>query len=147
MTRIENGDLLKASETYIVHQVNSYGKMGRGVALQIRNKYPDVFRRYEEYCAEHRTKELPGKVLLIPTEDGKVICNLFGQENYGYGKKFTDYAALSKALTNLARIVPTDEAIAMPYLIGCGNGGGDWSIVKGLIDDIFKKHTVVLYRV
>lgn len=147
MIKILHGDLLKAKETYIAHQVNSYGKMGRGVALQIRNKYPDVFRRYEQYCSEHRSRELPGKVLLIPTDDGKVICNLFGQENYGYGKQFTDYAALSKAFTSLARIVPLDEHIAMPYMLGCGNGGGDWSIVSGLIEDVFKEHSVVLYRV
>lgn len=146
MIKTVSGDLLKAKETYIAHQVNSYGKMGRGVALQIRYTYPDVYRRYSEYCEEHRPRELPGKILLIPTNDGKVICNLFGQEGYGTESRHTDYAALSKAMTSLAKIVPTKEAIAMPYMIGCGNGGGSWSIVERLIKDIFKKHTVVLYK-
>ena len=44
---IVDGDLLSAKETYIAHQVNCYGKMGRGVAAQIRDKYPDVYRRYQ----------------------------------------------------------------------------------------------------
>ena len=40
---IVDGDLLSAKETYIAHQVNCYGKMGRGVAAQIMDKYPDVY--------------------------------------------------------------------------------------------------------
>ena len=146
MVKLVNGDLLEAKETYIAHQVNCYGAMGRGVALQIKNKYPDVYRRYHEYCDEHRAKNLIGRMLIIPTDDGKVICNLFGQERFGYGKQYTDIAALSKALTSLAKIVPYNEPIAMPYMIGCGLGGASWDIVYPVIRDIFAKHTVILYR-
>lgn len=146
MVKLVNGDLLDAKETYIAHQVNCYGMMGKGVALQIKNRYPDIFRRYQDYCNEHKVKNLIGRLLLIPTDDGKVICNLFGQERFGYGKQYTDIAALSKAMNSLAKIVPTNEPIAMPYMIGCGNGGADWNIVHQLIQDIFKKHTVVLYK-
>ena len=146
MVKLVYGDLLDAKETYIAHQVNCYGMMGRGVALQIKNRYPDIFRRYQDYCNEHKVKNLIGRLLLIPTDDGKVICNLFGQERFGYGKQYTDIAALSKAMNSLAKIVPTNEPIAMPYMIGCGNGGADWNIVHQLIQDIFKKHTVVLYK-
>ena len=71
---------------------------------------------------------------------------MFGQERFGYGKQYTDIAALSKAMNSLAKIVPVSEPIAMPYMIGCGNGGADWSIVHQLIQDIFKRHTVVLYK-
>lgn len=146
MVKLVNGDLLDAKETYIAHQVNCYGMMGKGVVLQIKNRYPDIFRRYQDYCNEHKVKNLIGRLLLIPTDDGKVICNLFGQERFGYGKQYTDIAALSKAMNSLAKIVPTNEPIAMPYMIGCGNGGADWNIVHQLIQDIFKKHTVVLYK-
>ncbi len=89
------------------------------MALQIKNKYPDVYRRYHEYCDEHRAKNLLGRMLLVPVDDGKVICNLFGQERFGYGKQYTDIAALSKAMNSLAKIVPViSEPIAMPYMIG-----------------------------
>lgn len=146
MIKIIRGDLLEAKETYIVHQVNCYGVMGRGVALQIKNKYPDVYRRYQEYCNDHLVKNLIGRLLLIPTDDGKVICNLFGQEHFGFGKQYTNIAALSKAFSSLAKIVPTTDTIAMPYMIGCGNGGASWEIVYPIIQDVFKKHKVVLYR-
>lgn len=146
MIKTVNGDLLDAKETYLVHQVNCVGAMGRGLALAIRTKYPDVFRRYEQYCAEHRARDLLGKVLLIPTHDGKVICNVFGQNGYGTARQQTDYAALSKALTNLAKIVPHNEPIAFPYGMGCGLGGGSWSIVEKMIREIFNHHMVVFYR-
>lgn len=146
MIKIVNDDLMNAKETYVAHQVNCYGVMGKGVALQIKDKYPDVYRRYHEYCDEHRVKNLIGRMLIIPTDDGKVICNLFGQERCGYGKQYTDIAALSKAMVSLAKIVPVSEPIAMPYQIGCGNGGTNWSIVYPIIQDIFKQHTVVLYK-
>lgn len=146
MVKLVNGDLLDAKETYIAHQVNCYGVMGRGIALQIKNKYPDVFRRYQDYCNEHKVKNLIGRLLFIPTDDGKVICNLFGQERFDSSRQYTDIAALSKAMTSLAKIVPESEHIAMPYQIGCGNGGTNWKIVHSIIQDIFKNHTVVLYK-
>lgn len=146
MTKIVHGDLMEAKETYIAHQVNCYGVMGRGVAAQIKSVYPDVYRRYQEYCENHFRKNLLGKVLLVPTDDGKVICNVFGQESFGVGKMHTDIAALSKALTSLAKIVPYNEPIAMPYMIGCGLGGASWDMVFPVIRDIFNKHTVVFYK-
>ena len=146
MIKVMNGDILNAKETYLVHQVNCVGAMGRGLALAIRNKYPDVFRRYQQYCEEHRSRELLGKVLLIPTDDGKVICNVFGQNGYGTSTQQTDYAALSKAFMSLATIVPANETMAIPYGMGCGLGGGNWSIVSNMITEIFKHHSIVFYR-
>lgn len=145
--QIIDGDVLKAKETYIAHQVNCCGVMGKGVALQIRYEYPDVYRRYQNYCEEHQMKELLGRILLIPTSDGKVICNLFGQERYGSNKQFTDLSALARCFEQLDKIVPANEKIAMPYLIGCGNGGGCWEAICPLIQDKFQRHEIVLYRI
>ena len=46
--QIVNGDLLKAEETYLVHQVNCCGVMGKGLALQIRNKYANISIRRKQ---------------------------------------------------------------------------------------------------
>lgn len=146
MVNILDGDLFEAAETYIVHQVNCCGVMGNGVALQVKKKYPNVYRRYSEYCDSHRVKDLIGRVLVVPTAEGKVVCNLFAQERFGHGRQFTDIAALRKAMSSLAKIIPTSEAIAMPYLIGCSNGGADWNTVYQIIQDVFKRHSVALYK-
>lgn len=146
MIKTIRGDLMEARETYIVHQVDCYGLVWRGVSLQIKNKYPDVYRRYQEYCEDHFRKDLLGKILLVPTDDGKVICNVFGKERFNAGKIHTDIAALSKALTSLARIVPRNEPIAMPYMFGCEVGNMSWDMVYPVIQDVFNKHKVVLYK-
>lgn len=143
---IVKGDLLKTDATYIAHQVNCCGVMGRGLALQIRREFPDVYRRYQNYCEEHRIRDLLGRILLVPTDHGKVICNLFGQERYGYNKQYTDLNALRRCFQQLGRIVPEYEMIAMPHMLGCGNGGGNWDDVYGLIQTEFPKHEVVLYQ-
>lgn len=46
------GDLLKAEETFIAHQVNCKGVMGAGVAKQIKNKLlaPIEFENTEIYA-------------------------------------------------------------------------------------------------
>jgi len=146
MIKIFDGDLLDAKETYIVHQVNCYGEMEYGIALQIKNRYPDVYRRYQDYCNEHPAKNLIGRILLIPTYDGKIICNIFGQEKIFYGKQFTNISALSRSFKSLSKIVPRFETIAMPYLIGCEKGEASWEIIYPIIQNIFAKHTVVLYK-
>ena len=138
-------DLLNAKETYLVHQVDCFGKMERGVSKRMKERYPDVFRRCEQYCEEHRLRELPGKMLLVPTEDKRIICNLFIPDSNQYGKKAVDYFVLSKALRNLEKIVPDDEAIAVPYMLGYSQDG-DWEMIAMLLRDIFQKHEIVVYK-
>ena len=60
---IIQGDVLKTSAKYICHQVNTFGVMGAGVALQIKKNYPHVYLEYNKFCSYHTPEELYGKVL------------------------------------------------------------------------------------
>lgn len=141
-----NKDLLSARETYIVQQVSCYGNMNRGIPLQVKNKYPDVYRRYQNYCDEHCIRNLIGRVLLIPTEDGKIICNLFTPDEYRLNQEYSYMDILKDCFCKLIKIVPIYEQIAMPYMIGCENEKNDWKTICELIQHEFKKHTVVFYK-
>ena len=44
--KVIDGDLLNTQAKYICHQVNCKGRMGSGVAKQIRAKYPEVYTAY-----------------------------------------------------------------------------------------------------
>ena len=44
------GDLLKTNVEVIIHQTNCKGVMGAGIALQIKNNYPEVFKYYVYFC-------------------------------------------------------------------------------------------------
>ena len=75
------------------------------------------------------------------------IVNLFGQDNYGMGELHTDLKAMKKAFVDIKeRAKEIGATGAMPYQIGCGHGGADWSVVQPVIQDIFKKHTIVFYK-
>ena len=43
----KKGNLLDAQTDVIAHQVNCQGVMGSGVAKQIKEKWPDVFKQYD----------------------------------------------------------------------------------------------------
>jgi O-acetyl-ADP-ribose deacetylase (regulator of RNase III) len=143
---IVHGDLLQAKENIIGHQVNCMGVMGSGVAKQIRAQYP---KAYEEYRLTARgiEKFLLGTCQLVKVGEDKYIANLFGQDKYGKVGVFTEYAALGFSLENLAEISRRRNlSVALPYKIGCDRGGGDWTVVFNMIEDIFEDTDVVLYK-
>lgn len=164
--KIIDGDLFETKANFICHQVNCQGRMRSGVAKQVREKFPVVYRHYKAWCDEDAksrkaiglTKsQLLGRVQVVYKEDylvgdqnidTQVICNMFSQDQYGYnGKQYTDYEAFEKCLLQLKERVPAGETIAMPYKIGCGLGGGDWSVVLGLIERVLSNdHTVELWK-
>lgn len=146
-TKIINGDLLKADADVIIHQVNCQGRMGSGVARQIRKKYPNVFSEYRKICRETKDKEsLLGQVLCVNTPDGKVIANMFAQLNYGYdGGLYTDYTAFYKCLESINAKFE-GKKVALPYKIGCDRGGADWNIVSHMIEGRLNKCDVALYK-
>jgi O-acetyl-ADP-ribose deacetylase (regulator of RNase III) len=50
MIEIVRGDLLEAKVEALVNAVNVVGVMGAGIALQFREKYPDMFDAYARAC-------------------------------------------------------------------------------------------------
>ena len=48
MVTVVKGNLLNASEKIIAHQVNCQKKMNSGVAKAIREKWSDVFEKYQK---------------------------------------------------------------------------------------------------
>ena len=130
-------DIFKSGADVICHQVNCQGVMGSGIAKQVREKYPNNYKGYCAMCKEFKPSELLGEVFCGKTSDKFIIANLFAQENFGYdGKCYTDYESLRKCLQNVANGFE-NQTIAIPYLMGCHRGGGDWNIVYQMIEEIF----------
>ena len=130
----------------ILHQVNCQGVMGSGIAKQVREKFPNVYMHYKNLCDtySYNRASLLGNVQAILVGD-KLIANLFAQEHYGYdGKCYTDYNALKKCLETVNRYVYRNEVVAIPYLMGCHRGGGDWDTVYKMIEDIFTDNDVLI---
>lgn len=140
------GDLLKQDKVDIIcHQTNCKGVMGAGIALQIKKTYPEVFKRYREFCKEYGSVLL-GRTLFVNCNDGKIVANLFGQDGFGKGFCQTDYTALEEAVSSLERVATKyKKSVGFPYKIGCDLAGGDWEIVSKIIEKYFLDSEVDCY--
>lgn len=141
--------LLQGDIDALVHCCNTLGVMGAGIAREIAERIPGVVEK------DLRFKEkMDGNHLGLFTHMNGVY-NLYGQENIGTHKRQVDYDAFVSALYLLRihfrkKIKAQSLAnirIGMPYKIGCGLAGGDWGIIRPLIERILgDDFTVVFYR-
>ncbi len=135
--RVIQGDLLRQDDVdAIVNTVNCVGIMGKGIALQFKNKWPDNFRAYEAAC---KAKEVrPGRMFVFDS-GGLVKPNYiinFPTKDHWRGKSRIEY--IREGLKDLvARIKQLGiRSIAVPPL-GCGSGGLEWSEVEPMIENAF----------
>jgi len=144
----KNGDILKATENIICHQTNCQGIMGGGLALQIRETYPNVFVPYENFCEQHdfNYEKLNGQIQLLKiSNENKYIANCFSQRaNYD-----TDYNAIEKCFEQIIKFAKKEKmTICAPFNYGCGIANGNWDIVKNIFETLSKKHriNIVIYK-
>lgn len=143
-------NIFESGADVILHQVNCKGVMNSGVARQVRMRYPNVYDAYKRLCSNSENpNNLLGLVQIIATQESdspKYIANLFAQADYGYKKKrYTKYLSLKKCLQSVHDAKRIQHAsIAIPYRMGCCRGGGNWSIVSEMIDQIFKDRDVLI---
>lgn len=157
------GDIFESGADAILHQVNCQGVMGSGVAKQVREKFPTVFKYYKALCENdarvkaqcgYEKSQLLGHIQVCYKEDyhigdikdPQVIVNLFAQDRYGYdGNCYTDYEALRKCLKAVNKQF-SGKKVAIPYLMACHRGGGNWSVVSKMIEDTLTDCDVTLYE-
>jgi O-acetyl-ADP-ribose deacetylase (regulator of RNase III) len=145
---IIDGDLLEQKTDVIAHQVNCLGVMGAGVALQIKNKWPEVYEGYKNFCHDElkrlgtlRTEFLLGKCMICISDDGSpAVANLFGQDCCDNTGRNTNYDAVYDSLVHLRDIMESYgwKSVSFPYGMSCGLGGGSWNIIYAMIRDIFE---------
>jgi O-acetyl-ADP-ribose deacetylase (regulator of RNase III) len=123
------GNLLDSKAEALINTVNTKGVMGKGIALQFKEKFPLNYKVYVKACKEGTIAI--GKLLEV-MEDGKLIIN-FPTKIEWYRK--SQYNYIEEGLKDLLRIIKqcNIRSIAIPPL-GCGNGGLEWSKVKVLIE-------------
>jgi len=125
----KKGDILKAEENIICHQVNEDGIMGGGLALQVATQYPHVEKEYKEFC-EKFNGILYGQYQVVKIGDRKYIANCFTQRNFETNLK--DIKQVFRGLLESCRL--NHFTIAIPYKYGCGIANGDWKEVSELFD-------------
>lgn len=136
MIQYTSGDILKCEVDAIVNTVNCVGVMGRGIALQFKNAYPDNYSVYEQACK--RKEVQPGKMLVYPTGSltpPHYIINFPTKRHWRGSSRIEDIDSGLQALTE-AITQYNITSIAIPPL-GSGLGGLDWAQVKPRIEAAF----------
>jgi len=134
MIEITRGDILAADVEALVNTVNCVGVMGRGIALQVKNAFPDNFKAYEAVC--HAGEMQPGRMFVFETgqfTNPRYIINFPTKRHWRGNSRLAD---IESGLTALVQEVKRlgIRSIAVPPL-GCGLGGLDWADVRPRIED------------
>lgn len=134
---ITQGDLLKQDDVdAIVNTVNCVGVMGKGIALQFKNKWPANNAAYEAAC---KAKQVRPGIMFVFDSGGLVKPNYiinFPTKDHWRGKSRIEF--IRDGLVDLVEQVKRlcIHSIAIPPL-GCGNGGLKWDEVRPLIEQAF----------
>lgn len=133
------GDLLEQDDINVILQVNNiFHAFGAGIALAIKNKYPEAFEADKK--TPYGDKSKIGTFSWAKTEDGKVICNLYTMKGLGTGQRQLDYEAFYSCLEQIRDLVNNSTKqykIGIPYKIGAALAGGSWPIIESMIFDVF----------
>src|SRR5690242_5588941 len=135
MIRNVAGDLLRQDADALVNTVNTVGIMGKGIALQFKRAWPEMFRAYEAACKQGEVKL--GEMHLWSTGSltaPRFIINFPTKQHWRSRSRLTD---VESGLHDLVRVIDEHglQSIAIPPL-GCGNGGLDWADVEPVIHRI-----------
>lgn len=128
------GNIFNEDVEAIVNTVNCVGIMGKGLALQFKNKYYNNFKLYANAC--RRNEVVTGKVLVYKIEplfNPKYIIN-FPTKQHWRDKSKIEY--IETGLDDLVQTIHnlSIKSIAIPPL-GCGLGGLNWNVIKQLIEE------------
>jgi O-acetyl-ADP-ribose deacetylase (regulator of RNase III) len=134
MIEFAKGDILKTDAEALVNTVNCIGVMGRGIALQFKNKFPENFKAYAQACEKREV--LPGSMFVFDTGSlvfPRYIIN-FPTKRHWKGKSLME--DIETGLKDLLRVINEKQikSIALPPL-GSGLGGLDWRDVRKRIED------------
>ena len=123
------GDILQSKAQTLINTVNCVGVMGKGIALEFKNRFPDMNEDYLERCNRGEVKPglpymyrslLPPQIINFPTKDHWKSVSKIGDIERGLEYLLAHYREWGV------------QSLAIPPL-GCGNGQLEWRAVGPLI--------------
>jgi O-acetyl-ADP-ribose deacetylase (regulator of RNase III)/uncharacterized protein YwgA len=133
MITYKTGDMLAASVEALVNTVNTVGVMGKGIALQFKERFPENYKAYHAAVKREEIKTGSMFVTHLNRMDGLHYIVNFPTKQHWKAPSKLEY--IQEGLIDLRRVLLALDirSLALPPL-GCGNGGLDWSVVKPMIE-------------
>ncbi|MDR1524680.1 MAG: macro domain-containing protein [Tannerella sp.] len=145
MIHYRKGNILESDAQALVNTVNTVGVMGKGIALQFKNAFPNNFRAYEAAC---KRKEVAiGKLFVTKDRNlssgEKIIINFPTKKDW---RKSSEYSYIEDGLDDFLNVVRTSQikSVALPPL-GAGNGGLEWEKVKRILEQKLSDLNIDIY--
>lgn len=143
------GDLVRDAEKdfdVIGHGCNCWCTMGKGIALEVKNKWPRAYDA-DKGTALGDSGKL-GTYSSWKTPAGLMILNLYTQWQYKGAQNDikADYDAIRRCM-KLIKQNFYGQRIGLP-LVGAGLAGGDWNIISEIIEEELEGEdvTVVIWE-
>lgn len=119
-----NRDITSVTRGVIVHGVNCMGEINSGVALSIRNKWPEVYSRYKLMPTG---KEMLGTTHITNVANDLYVANCYTQSQFGYdGEVYADIHSVEKCLHDCYSFANVHGLPLCSVKIASGRGGLDW---------------------
>lgn len=122
-------DILKSKAQTLINPVNCVGVMGKGIALEFKKRFPDMYDDYAQRC--HRGEVRLGVPYLYKTLFPPQIINFPTKDHWKLMSKVSDIERGLKHLRDYYQAWGV-TSLAVPAL-GCGNGQLEWRVVGPLI--------------
>lgn len=132
MIKPTKGNILEADVEALVNTVNCVGIMGRGIAAQFKNAFPENFKAYKSACDLDEVQ--PGRMFVFNTgalTNPRYIVNFPTKRHWKGKSRIED---IESGLQDLVKVIKQNDirSIAVPPL-GSGLGGLNWTDVKPLV--------------
>ena len=137
ITILENRNIFDSQCQTIVNTVNCVGVMGKGLALEMKKRYPDMFEKYKDFCNKGLIDV--GKLWLYKHSDEKWILNFPTKKHW---KNPSEYEYIEDGMIKFVETYKERgiKTVAFPML-GCSNGGLDKDIVLQIMTKYLIKCT------
>lgn len=129
MITTKHGSIFDSTADVLVCPVNCVGVMGKGLALEFKRRWPDMYREYRKVCNDRWLR--PGGVWLWRGTTDLIIATAATKNHW---KDPSNEIWVECCLRGIGDTLK-DLSIALPQL-GCGCGGLDWAEVWPL----YEKH-------
>ena len=131
MVRMLSGDLFQSKAQTLVNAVNCVGVMGKGIALEFKKRFPDM---YEDYRKRYAVRQVRlGQPYLFRRSVPPWILNFPSKDDWQSASRLSDIVTGLEYLERHYREWGI-ESLAVPAL-GCGEGQLQWPVVGPTLFD------------
>ena len=131
----------------IAHVVNDgTPNWGGGFALEVAKEWGFIQEEFQDWVEEDRSNLSLGRIHWVQIEGDLSIVHMVAQRGYGPASKpRIRYTALGDALDQLQEVASEQGATVHMPRIGTGQAGGNWELIRELIDERLVRRGTPVY--